>query len=159
MNVYRIHPRAYPALGGIGAGIFGGRWNPRGIRMVYASLAYEGAMLEQLAHTTTGRLPVSRIASRIVIPEDCAVPMIDEIRYPDWQKRGPIARDRRGVGGVGPVRSAQGAFLRRTALGLERDPQPAASRLRARERGRGCRRSLGWTLPVTRLAYGGLPCA
>lgn len=85
MNVYRIHPRAYPALGGIGAGIFGGRWNPRGIRMVYASLAYEGAMLEQLAHTTTGRLPVSRIASRIVIPEDCAVPAIDEIRYPDWQ--------------------------------------------------------------------------
>lgn len=55
------------------------------MRMVYASLAYEGAMLEQLAHTTTGRLPVSRIASRIVIPEDCAVPVIDEIRYPDWQ--------------------------------------------------------------------------
>jgi len=85
LNVYRIHPRAYPALGGIGAGIFGGRWNPRGIRMVYASLAYEGAMLEQLAHTTTGRLPVSRIASRIVIPEDCAVPAIDIIRCLDWQ--------------------------------------------------------------------------
>ncbi|MYH50993.1 MAG: RES domain-containing protein [Gammaproteobacteria bacterium] len=85
MNVYRIHPRAYPALGGIGAGIFGGRWNPRGIRLVYASLAYEGAVLEQLAHTTTGRLPVARIASRIVIPEDCAVPAIDETRYPDWR--------------------------------------------------------------------------
>jgi RES domain-containing protein len=85
LNVYRIHRQRYPALDGIGAGLVGGRWNPRGVRMVYASLAYEGAMLEQLAHTTTGRLPVARLASRIVIPEHCTVPAIGEVRYPDWR--------------------------------------------------------------------------
>ncbi len=53
--------------------------------MVYASLAYEGALLEQMAHTTTGRLPVAQIASRVVIPEDCAVPAINEARCPDWR--------------------------------------------------------------------------
>ncbi len=42
-------------------------------------------MLEQLAHTTTGRLPVTRIASRIVIPEDCPVPVVGEAERPDWR--------------------------------------------------------------------------
>lgn len=53
--------------------------------MVYASLAYEGALLEQLAHTATGKMPVGQIASRIVIPEDCAVLAVSETEHPDWQ--------------------------------------------------------------------------
>ena len=53
--------------------------------MVYASLAYEGALLEQMAHTTTGKLPAAQIASRIVIPEDYAVPRLGEGEYPDWR--------------------------------------------------------------------------
>ena len=53
--------------------------------MVYASLAYEGALLEQMAHTTTGKLPAAQIASRIVIPEDCAVPRLSEAEYADWR--------------------------------------------------------------------------
>ena len=53
--------------------------------MVYASLAYEGAMLEQLARVATGTLPANRIASRIVIPDDCAVPEITETGYPNWR--------------------------------------------------------------------------
>ena len=85
MDIYRIHPRSYPALDGIGAGLVGGRWNPRGLRVVYASLAYEGALLEQLAHTPVGDLPSAQIASRIVIPDDCAVPAVDEAEYPDWR--------------------------------------------------------------------------
>lgn len=84
MEAFRIHRRIYPALDGMGAGFFGGRWNPRGVRMVYASLAYEGALLEQLARVATGTLPADRIASRIVIPEECAVPAVDEAEYPDW---------------------------------------------------------------------------
>ena len=53
--------------------------------MVYASLAFEGALLEQLAHIPTGSLAAGQLASRIVIPEDCIVPAIDEARYPDWR--------------------------------------------------------------------------
>ena len=53
--------------------------------MVYASLAYEGALLEQMAHTATGKLPAAQIASRIVIPEDCAVPRLSPAEHPDWR--------------------------------------------------------------------------
>lgn len=53
--------------------------------MVYASHAYEGALLEQLAHVPAGDLPTGQLASRIVIPEDCTIPAIDEVRYSDWR--------------------------------------------------------------------------
>lgn len=53
--------------------------------MVYTSPAYEGALLEQLAHTATGKVPVGQIASRIVIPGDCTVPEIGEMEHPDWR--------------------------------------------------------------------------
>ena len=53
--------------------------------MVYASLAYEGALLEQLAHVPAGDLPDGQVASRIVIPKDCAVPEISDAQHPDWR--------------------------------------------------------------------------
>lgn len=53
--------------------------------MVYASLAYEGALLEQLAHVPAGDLPAGQRASRIVIPDDCAVAAIGEAEHPDWR--------------------------------------------------------------------------
>ena len=53
--------------------------------MVYASLAYEGALLEQLAHTPVGDLPSAQVASRIVIPEDCTVPAVGKAEHPDWR--------------------------------------------------------------------------
>lgn len=56
--------------------------------MVYASLAYEGALLEQLAHVPTGNLDIGQIASRIVIPADCALPRLSEVEHPDWRDGG-----------------------------------------------------------------------
>ena len=69
----------------MGAGLVGGRWNPRGLPVVYASLAYEGALLEQLAHVPAGDLPTGQLASRIVIPEHCTIPAISEADYADWR--------------------------------------------------------------------------
>ncbi len=53
--------------------------------MVYASLAYEGALLEQLAHTPMGSMAAGQLASRIVIPATCAVPELSAAEHPDWQ--------------------------------------------------------------------------
>ena len=53
--------------------------------MVYASLTYEGALLEQLAHNPTGRLAAGQLASRIVIPETCVVPKLSEVEHPGWR--------------------------------------------------------------------------
>jgi RES domain-containing protein len=53
--------------------------------MVYASHAYEGALLEQLVHGGIGRLPSERMASRIIIPDDCEVPRLDLEENTDWR--------------------------------------------------------------------------
>ena len=63
----------------------GGRWNPVGLPVIYASLGYEGALLEQLVYAVRGRLPRNRVASRIVIPDDLEVPLLDVSDHPGWR--------------------------------------------------------------------------
>ncbi len=51
MFVYRISKKAYiNDLSGIGAGLYGGRWNPKGVNMVYSSGSIALACLEFLVH-------------------------------------------------------------------------------------------------------------
>lgn len=54
-------------MDGVGAAAFGGRWNSVGRRVVYASLGFGGALIEQLVHAGIGRLP-PRVYVTIVIP-------------------------------------------------------------------------------------------
>ena len=69
----------------MGAASRGGRWNPPGLPVVYASLTYEGALLEQLVRNAGGMIPVGRVASRIFVPRDCRVRVLDEAEHPDWR--------------------------------------------------------------------------
>ena len=85
MDVFRIHNRRYDPLDGFGAAIVGGRWNPVRLPAIYASRAYEGALLEQLVHAASGRLPHNRVASRIIIPDDMEVPTLDVADHPGWR--------------------------------------------------------------------------
>lgn len=51
MFVYRISKKTYiNDLSGIGAALYGGRWNPKGINMVYTSGSIALATLEYLVH-------------------------------------------------------------------------------------------------------------
>ncbi len=51
MVVYRISKKEYiQDLSGIGAGLHGGRWNPKGLNMVYTSGSIALASLEYLVH-------------------------------------------------------------------------------------------------------------
>lgn len=92
MDVFRIHNRRYEALDGSGAARVGGRWNPLGLSMLYAAAAFEGAILEQLAHASVGYLAANRVASRIVIPEDVDVPSLDVRDHADWRGEGVSRR-------------------------------------------------------------------
>lgn len=87
MDVYRIHDRRFDALSGFGAGARGGRWNPRGVPVVYTSPAYEGTLLEVLAHMEASHIPRGHVASRIVLPNRCDVKVLDEVDFPDWSDR------------------------------------------------------------------------
>lgn len=53
--------------------------------MVYAALAYEGALLEQLVRHAGGEAPIDRVASRIALPARCEIRILDEADYPDWR--------------------------------------------------------------------------
>ena len=51
MFVFRISKNSYiNDLSGIGAGLYGGRWNPKGVNMVYTSSSIALASLEYLVH-------------------------------------------------------------------------------------------------------------
>ncbi len=51
MLVYRLCKRQYSRdLSGAGAGLYGGRWNPAGVRLLYTSGSISLACLEYLAH-------------------------------------------------------------------------------------------------------------
>lgn len=60
-------------------------------------------MLEQLAHVPAGDLPTGQRASRIVIPDDCAVPAVGKAEHPDW--RSGIRSQRIGAQWVASGRS------------------------------------------------------
>lgn len=51
MIVFRISKKVHiEDLSGIGAGLYGGRWNPKGINLVYTSSSIALASLEYLVH-------------------------------------------------------------------------------------------------------------
>lgn len=69
MLVWRITREAYQALDGEGARLYGGRWNPEGVPVVYTSTTLSLAALEYLAHVDPEDVPEDLVAMRIEIPE------------------------------------------------------------------------------------------
>lgn len=68
MIAYRIASGRHAVFDGAGAAEYGGRWNSAGRPVIYASATLSLAMLEQLAHSETGRLPRSQVFIEIMIP-------------------------------------------------------------------------------------------
>lgn len=56
-------------LSGAGAKATGGRWNPAGVAMVYASASRALACLETMVHFNAGGLPLNRYLVAVSIPD------------------------------------------------------------------------------------------
>jgi RES domain-containing protein len=65
--VYRLHSRLFRGDSGVGAALYGGRWNPPGVEAIYASATISLAVLEILVHYSV--LPKDFVATPIEIPE------------------------------------------------------------------------------------------
>ncbi len=69
--VYRSSTPKYATetdlLTGEGSRIMGGRWNPKGVAVVYASLTPETAMAETLAHNRYNGVPVEDAMPRVFV--------------------------------------------------------------------------------------------
>jgi len=80
MILYRIASRTHIRdLTGTGAMLFGGRWNIKGVRMLYTSQSVSLAMLEVLANLSSPNLSRNLHLAEIEVPEakgieECEVP-------------------------------------------------------------------------------------
>lgn len=90
MLVYRISKKEYVKdLNGFGAGLFGGRWNPRGLNMVYTSGSISLASLEFLVHNyhilSSSDVALAEIQ---ISDDDSLVKVVDEKELPhDWSEK------------------------------------------------------------------------
>lgn len=74
MIIYRIASRIYARdLSGNGALLYGGRWNPKGIRMLYTSGSLSLAALETIANLSSNKLQMSLYCIELEVPDSLSI--------------------------------------------------------------------------------------
>jgi RES domain-containing protein len=85
MRIWRICRSPYAAFTGEGARRFGGRWNSRGVPMVYASTSLALAAIELFVHLEPGQAPGDLVFFSAELPEgDPARTLQPADLPPDW---------------------------------------------------------------------------
>ena len=89
MLVYRIAKMKERAvdLSGIGAFLYGGRWNSEGVFMLYTSTHASLALLEVLVHADESEIPPQLFISQIEISEPASIYQFPEEELPrNWRE-------------------------------------------------------------------------
>jgi len=101
MVVYRISRRKFIRdLSGLGAKVHGGRWNPKGVSLVYTSESTALALLEYYVHADSAFLPTDVAIASIHMPDDVSRKeiLIGDLP-PDWRTYpAPVQLSRIGEG-------------------------------------------------------------
>lgn len=85
MRAWRFHRSVHDPLDATGSQTYGGRWNPKGVPVVYASLSFAGGLLELIAHMSLPRRPPrDHVASLLEVPEDAGVAALEPPYPPGW---------------------------------------------------------------------------
>ena len=85
MRVWRICRERYAssAFSGEGARLFSGRWNPKGVAMVYCSTSLALAALELFVHLDPSVAPEDLVSMAAQVPGDLAsIPRMDACELP-----------------------------------------------------------------------------
>lgn len=77
MRVWRLGPARHPPLDGEGARRASGRWNPRGVPMVYTSAHLSLAVLEKLVHVDFDTFPADVVCYEIDVPDELPVRVVE----------------------------------------------------------------------------------
>ena len=109
LSVWRITTAAFArsAFSGEGARLYGGRWNPKGMPMVYTAATQSLAMLEMLVQDQPLRTHYVMIEARI----PSAVTM-DRVRVDD------LPSDWRDIGARGKLQAIGGAWARKRSAAV-----------------------------------------
>ncbi len=90
MEVFRIAREKHCRdLSGEGARLFGGRWNKKGIGLVYTSQQASLAALEVLAHVSSPTLPSGLKLVTIVVPDNVSQEVIEVSQLPSGWRNYP----------------------------------------------------------------------
>ncbi|MCH9648691.1 MAG: RES family NAD+ phosphorylase [Deltaproteobacteria bacterium] len=99
-TIYRLTSGRYRdrAFEGEGARRYGGRWNHRGIAVVYASQSLSLACLEALVQVGPDTLPDEMVSIAAILPADLPVLRLDPQALPDTWRRYPASADLQDLG-------------------------------------------------------------
>jgi RES domain-containing protein len=90
VRLFRLCRRAHAAFDGEGARLYGGRWNPPGVAVVYTSATPSLAVLESLVHLDPEDAPDDLVLIAAELPAALAVTTIAAETLPrNW--RDPVA--------------------------------------------------------------------
>jgi RES domain-containing protein len=99
MRIWRICREPFTAFSGEGARRFGGRWNSRGVPMVYASTSLALAAMELFVHLEPGQAPDDLVFLAALLPEGEPTRTITDSKLPiGWWSDGAAAGAAREVG-------------------------------------------------------------
>lgn len=83
MEVFRLTRLKYKdQLSGIGASLFGQRWNSKGVKLIYSASNRSLAMAEVSVHLTLEDLPKDYFMLTIYIPDNIAIKSINQVDLP-----------------------------------------------------------------------------
>jgi RES domain-containing protein len=87
MIVFRLSSKKFHAdLSGKGAELYGGRWNSKGVAILYTSDSRALAFAEIAVHLPLGILPKEYYLSQVFIPDDAATQQLTLKQLPaDWR--------------------------------------------------------------------------
>ena len=96
--VYRSSTPRYATetdlLTGHGSRLFGGRWNPVGVALVYASLTPETAMAETLAHNRYYGIAIADAMPRMFVAIAVKLQTVLDLRIGDLRRRLQVSEER-----------------------------------------------------------------
>ena len=100
MVVYRICKQTYADdLSGTGAGLYGGRWNPKGMNLLYTAGSISLACLEYLVHNIHLMPPSDVCLSILEVHEDATIALMNRSKLPvDWNEKTYLPQSTQEIG-------------------------------------------------------------
>jgi len=77
---FRLSSGRFPSNAGDGAALYGGRWNPKGVEVIYAAATISLAALEVLVHFSV--LPDDFVLTQIRIPASVGIEVVSSQQLP-----------------------------------------------------------------------------
>jgi len=107
MRVFRIAKQQFIGdLSGEGARLFGGRWNRKGISLLYTSESRSLATVEYLVHLSMGILSKDLAIAELEIPDSCKIELTEVSALPAGWNRFPAPVELSELGSAWAQRAA-----------------------------------------------------